>query len=244
MSKTLYFLVLLALIPSAAVAQITPNANDLVKFDGEDKDGINSGAFSRVFSGAEGKAGGVSIITNSLEVLNDAEVSTSTDGEGSAGTVTISANTFKSSNGGRLVSGTSSQFPAGDIILKVKDNITLSGSDTGIFANTTEGSTGKGGSIIVEPNLRTLTIRDGATISVDSQGEGIGGDIELSAGFLTLDKGTISAETRSNTGGNITLNLQDLLLLRNNSQISTTAGNQEFGGDGGNIARAPRLIKF
>ncbi|MEO0968603.1 MAG: S-layer family protein, partial [Cyanobacteria bacterium J06639_18] len=64
---------------------------------------------------------------------------------------------------------------------------------------------------------------------------GKGGNINLAAGFLNLNNGTISAQTRSNTGGNINLNLQNLLLLRNGSQISTTAGNQQFGGDGGNI---------
>ncbi|MDJ0616409.1 MAG: filamentous hemagglutinin N-terminal domain-containing protein [Calothrix sp. MO_192.B10] len=209
------------------------NATDLVKFDGEDKDRGKSGAFSRVESGAVGKAGGVSITTDSLEVTNGAEVNTNTLGEGDAGTVEITANTFEASNGGQIVSRTASQFSAGNIILNVTDNITLSDSDTGIFANTTEGSTGKGGNIIIDP--RTFIIRDGATIAVNSQGEGIGGDIDLTAGFLTLDNGTISAETRSNTGGNITLNLQDLLLLRNGSQISTTAGNQQFGGNGGNI---------
>jgi large exoprotein involved in heme utilization and adhesion len=112
-------------------------------------------------------------------------------------------------------------------------NINFSDPGSGLYANTTPGSTGNGGNIFIDP--RTLTIRNGAKIAVDSQGEGIGGNIELAAGFLTLDQGTISAETRSNTGGNITLNLQDLLLLRNSSQITTTAGNQQFGGDGGNI---------
>ena len=180
-----------------------------------DGEGGFSGAFSQVLPEAEGQGGYVSITTGSLEVLNGARVSARTRGVGDAG----------------------------NVILKVKDNITLSGSDTGIFANTDENSTGQGGSIIIDP--RTLTIRDSATISVDSQGEGIGGDIELAAGFLTLDNGTISAETRSNTGGNITLNLQDLLLLRNDSQISTTAGNQEFGGDGGNLTiNTPFIVAF
>ncbi|MBD2220355.1 filamentous hemagglutinin N-terminal domain-containing protein [Calothrix sp. FACHB-1219] len=202
-------------------------ATDSIKFDDR------SYAVSQVESRAVGKAGGVDISTQSLELLGGSFFDASTFGEGDAGSVTINANTFKASNGSKLVSRTSSEFPAGNIILKVKENITLSGSDTGIFANTTEGSTGQGGSIIIDP--RTFIIRDGATISANSQGEGIGGDIELAAGFLTLDNGTISAQTRSNTGGNITLNLQDLLLLRNGSQITTTAGNQEFGGDGGNI---------
>ena len=210
-------------------------ARDLVKFDGQGKNiSDDSGAFSIVQSGAIGEAGGVSITTGSLEVTNGAELNASTFGEGNAGSVEISANTLEVSNRGSLSSSTSSQFPAGNIILKVKDNIIVSGSDTGIFVTTDESSTGKGGSIIIDPT--TMTIEDGATISANSQGKGTGGDIQLTAGLLTLDNGTISAETRSNTGGNIQLNLQDLLLLRNGSQISTTAGNQEFGGNGGNIA--------
>ena len=191
----------------------------------------------------KGDGGNIIITTGILEVLNGARISASTLAEGKAGNIEITANTFEASNGSEIVSNTSSQFPAGNIILNVKDNITLSGSDTGIFANTTEDSTGQGGAITIDP--RTLTIRDGATISVDSQGAGIGGDIELSAGLLTLDNGTISAETRSNTGGNIILNLQDSLLLSNESQISSTAGNQEFGGNGGNITiNTPLIVAF
>mgnify|MGYP001804698469 CR=1 FL=1 len=154
-------------------------------------------------------------------------------GEGDAGKVEITAKTFAASNRGQVNSRTYSQFPAGNINLNV-DKITLSGLGAGIFADTFEGSTGKGGSIIIDPT--TFIIRDGAQISVNSDGEGIGGDIELAAGFLTLDNGTISAQTRSNTGGNIALNLQDVLVLRNNSQISSTAGDEKFGGDGGNIS--------
>jgi large exoprotein involved in heme utilization and adhesion len=106
-------------------------------------------------------------------------------------------------------------------------------SSSGLFANTTEGSTGDGGSIFIDP--RNVIISDGAIISVNSQGTGIGGQTELIAGSLTLDEGTISAQTDSTTGGNISLNVQDLLLLRNGSQISTNAGTAGAGGDGGNI---------
>ncbi|WP_157229304.1 filamentous hemagglutinin N-terminal domain-containing protein [Rivularia sp. PCC 7116] len=244
-----------------------------IKFDGEGKDRVSSGVFSKVDLEAVGNAGSISITTGSLEVTNGAELSAATFGKGDAGSVTINAtskvkfdgqgkdgNRDKSqalstvesgavgkaggisittgflevTNGAEINASTSSSGEAGDITLNVSENITLSGSETGIFASTLENSTGKGGSIIIDPKI--MTIRDGARIAVDSQGKGIGGDIELAAGFLTLDNGTISAETRSNTGGDITLNLQDVLLLRNGSQITSTAGNQQFGGDGGNIS--------
>ena len=78
---------------------VTINANDLVKFDGEDKDGSNSMALSQVVEGA-GKAGGVSITTASLEVLNGAQLGAGTFGKGDAGSVTIEANDLVKFDGG------------------------------------------------------------------------------------------------------------------------------------------------
>ncbi len=189
---------------------VTITATDWVKFDGESKDGNNnSGAFSQVLPGAVGNGAGVFITTGSLEVTNGAEVSTRTEGEGNAG----------------------------NIILKVKDNITLSGSDTGIFAgifaNTTEGSTGQGGSINIDP--QSVTIQDGATIAVNSDGSGQGGSITLAAEELTLDNGSIKASTISNQGGNITLTVGDILQLIDDGQITASAGTAQAGGDGGNV---------
>ena len=109
------------------------------------------------------------------------------------------------------------------------------GSASGLLANTAEGSTGNGGSIFIN-TPKTVLIQDGASIAVDSKGAGVGGNIEIQADTLTLEnEARLSAETASNTGGNITLKLQDLLLLRNQSKISTTAGTAQAGGDGGNI---------
>lgn len=211
------------------------NARDTVLFDGVSSNGQSvSRAFSQVRPKANGRGGSIDITAGSFVVTNNAQLSASTLGEGEAGNIKVTADTFAATNGGKLLTATSSRFPAGNITVKVRDDITLAGADTGLFANTTAGSTGKGGSIFIDPE--TFTIRDGARVAVDSQGEGVGGNIELAAGFLTLDNGTISAETRSNTGGDIKVNLQELLLLRSGSKISTTAGNQQFGGDGGNIA--------
>ena len=83
------FLLVLGGKGDAGKVEIT--ATDLVKFDGIGK--INtSGAYSPVVSGAEGNAGGISITTGSLEVLNGAQLSASTFGIGNAGSVTIKAN--------------------------------------------------------------------------------------------------------------------------------------------------------
>jgi large exoprotein involved in heme utilization and adhesion len=167
-------------------------------------------------------------------VGNGAQISASTSGQGNAGSITVTANTVEATNGGQLLTATTSSKDAGDITLTVQDRVTLAGANSGLFANTTLGSTGNGGSIFLDP--RTVLVRDGAGIAVDSKGKGEGGDIQIQANSLTLDReGFISAKTASNTGGDITLGVQDLLLLRRRSEISTTAGTARAGGDGGNI---------
>jgi large exoprotein involved in heme utilization and adhesion len=103
------------------------------------------------------------------------------------------------------------------------------------LANTDPNSTDNGGNIFISSSRRIVL--DGASIAVDSKGTGKGGTIQIQADSMTLTNGaSISAETTSNTGGNINLQVQDLLLMRHRSRISTTAGTAKAGGDGGNIA--------
>ncbi|OUL36807.1 hypothetical protein BV372_05390, partial [Nostoc sp. T09] len=101
---------------------------------------------------------------------------------------------------------------------------------SGLFANTEVNSTGQGGTIHLDS--QQATIKDTARITVDSQGTGVAGSISMSANRLTLvNQAKITADTNSGQGGSITLNLQELLLFRRNSVVSTTAGRQGAGGD-------------
>ncbi|MEA5551905.1 S-layer family protein, partial [Anabaena cylindrica UHCC 0172] len=219
---------------NAGIIKITATNN--IKFDGE------SYADSRVETGAVGNAGGVEISTHSLEVLNGSRLDASTFGKGNAGSINVIAKTLTVTNGGQILTTTSGNAQAGNIIFKVQDNITLDGTETGLFANTEIDSTGDSGSIDIDP--KTLIIKNGAGIGVNSQGSGKGGNIALQAGTLSLDnQGFITAETASNQGGEITLHIQDLLLLRNNSRITATAGTNGAGGNGGNInINAPFIV--
>ena len=94
---------------------------------------------------------------------------------------------------------------------------------------------GEGGRITVTAD--SLKILEGGAISVDSRGTGRGGDIQLTADTAILkDDSEISAATSGNTGGDINLQIEDFLLLRNGSLISTNAGIEAGTGDGGNIS--------
>ena len=193
-----------------------------------------SGIFTQVDPEAVGNANDIEINTGLLTVTNGGQLRANTAGRGEAGNVRVNTQALEIFNGGQLITTTSSNSNAGDIVIKSSDSVILAGQGSGLFANTTPGSTGDGGSIFIDP--RMVIVRDGARIAVNSQGEGKGGDIDLSAQFLTLDNATISAETVSNQGGNITFRIANILLLRNGSNISTTAGTAKAGGDGGNIA--------
>jgi large exoprotein involved in heme utilization and adhesion len=77
---------------------------------------------------------------------------------------------------------------------------------------------------------------EGGVLSARSDGNGTGGDILITADRLQLDDAaSIDTETLSTDGGNITLALDELLVLLNNSLISTEAGTAQSGGDGGDI---------
>ena len=216
----------------------------------------NSTISTAVEAGAiTNKPSNIDIETKLLSLTNSSQITASTSGLGRAGNITIKADILEAKEGSQITTSTSTRVDdkniadigkitkAGNIELIVKDDITLTGENTGIFANTTENSTGNGGQIIIDPIL--FTVKDGAAIAVNSQGQGVGGDIELAAGTLNLDNGFINARTRSNTGGNITLDIDKLVFLRNGSQISTTAGDEQFGGNGGNILiNTPFIVAF
>jgi filamentous hemagglutinin family protein len=181
-----------------------------------------------------GKAGNITFTTKQLTLTDGVLVSASTSGRGKAGDIFVKADDFTISDGAKIQTATSSIGDSGTIDVRVVNQFNLSGSKTGLFANTLANSTGRGGDIFIDPV--SVTLRDGAQIAVGSLGAGIGGNITLISNFLTLLNGSsITAETASANGGNITLNIPSILLLRYGSQISTTAGTSLAGGNGGNI---------
>ncbi|MHC5939170.1 two-partner secretion domain-containing protein [Nostoc sp.] len=256
---------------------ILVNATDSVELSGvasfpvlEDgrAGGFSSGLFTNTNKGASGQGGELGVTTGILRISDGAVLSARSQSGSKGGNITVNANVLEVINGGQFLTTAFNSGDAGNIAVKVKDRITISGSDStfsdptfsdrfnsvgkvfgeeqalatidpvspqaGLFANTATGSSGNGGSIFIDP--MQLAIADGGGIAVDSQGTGKSGNLQVQAGFLTLDnKAFLSAIANKGQGGNIALTVQDVLLLRRNSQISTTAGNHEFGGDGGNI---------
>jgi filamentous hemagglutinin family protein len=171
---------------------------------------------------------------------------------GQGGDIGISTPTLTVSNGSVIDSRTLSAEPGGNIILNVDELSLLSGGQI-IASSEASGSAGSitvnaAESIRIAGDDPTFTVRAGlipgfnvfnfpqSTISVQSRNTGTAGNLILNTPILTLaDGGQLIADSNAVTGGNITLNLNESLLMRNGSLISATAGRAQGAGDGGNI---------
>ncbi|MBD2209364.1 filamentous hemagglutinin N-terminal domain-containing protein [Nostoc linckia FACHB-104] len=210
---------------------------------------ISDGGVLSAPSKSSGDGGDINVNVNNLEITGGGQILTNAYRSGAAGNIKINATDNITISGQDFTyQERLNQLIA--LISNIKDNydFVLPGNQqeakrilgsinqySGLFANTEIDSTGQGGTINIDP--KQVTIKDSARISVDSQGSGVAGSISMTADRLTLDtQANITADTDSGQGGSITLNLQDLLLFRRQSFISTTAGRQGAGGDGGAIA--------
>jgi len=163
---------------------------------------------------AKGNGGNIQITTEQLLLSNDSQLDVTTYGQGNAGNVIINAtkNVSLSDN------GTSFLSIAGDPGLTPQQNSIAQGEGGNIKITTGE-----------------LSLSNGAQLNASTFGQSNAGNLEISASSIRLDHGLITSQTRAGNGGNITLTPNDLLLLQHDSQISTTAGNAQLPGNGGQI---------
>ncbi|WP_414583223.1 filamentous hemagglutinin N-terminal domain-containing protein [Scytonema sp. PCC 10023] len=193
---------------------LTVNATEKVEISGfgTSANGEASGSILAGGALATGDAGNLKIDTKEFIVRDGAVVSTSTLGGGKGGNLTVNATEKVEISG----FGTSAN-----------DQPSLRVLGTGTGASGTAGS--------LKIDTQQLIVRDGS-VSVESTGTGAAGNLEVNARSIRLDNSArFNAESASGNGGNINLQVGDLLLLRRGSFISATAGTAQQGGNGGNI---------
>jgi large exoprotein involved in heme utilization and adhesion len=230
---------------------LTITASESIELNGTSANGNPSGLF--VVAQDIGVAGDIEIETGRLVVRDGAQVSASTRGRGQGGTLTVTASESIELNGTSANRNPSGLFVvaqdigvAGDIEIETGRLVVQDGAQ--VSASTRGG--GQGGTLTVtasESVQLTGTSANGQSRSglfVGTTGTGVAGDLKLETGQLTVSDGAVvSARTSSlGNGGNITLQVRDLLQLRRNSQISTAAGIPGAGGNGGNINIDAKLI--
>ncbi|MEM8831144.1 MAG: filamentous hemagglutinin N-terminal domain-containing protein, partial [Cyanobacteria bacterium P01_G01_bin.19] len=225
------------------------NSLNITGFD--EAEGRSSGIITATQSDAFGQAGSIQIDSEDFQIAEGAIITSQTLNESDGGNITIDASSFSAIDGGQVVTSAASSGNAGDINIEASDNILLSGSDnnfanrlaefgeetvgneapgnSGFFANVRSEASGEGGNINVAAGQ--LDINDSAEINVSAEGTGGAGSLSIDAQDVTLDVGSLTAETRVGSQGNVSLNGLDTLLLRNNSQITTNASESAIGGD-------------
>ena len=166
-----------------------------------------------------------------IQFTDTAIISASTTAGGKGGNINLTApETINITGQGKVAVETTGIGDAGSINI-TSQNFNIS-NQTEISASTL--SSGRAGNINITTD--TLTIKDGADIAVSSTASGTTGNINITADSITLDnQAKIEARAFSVDGGNIDLQVENLLTFSNNSTISATAGILEGAGNGGNI---------
>ncbi|MBD0303467.1 MAG: S-layer family protein [Tolypothrix sp. T3-bin4] len=165
--------------------------------------------------------------------------------QGNSGNIDITSRLFSITNGARLAASTFGRGNAGSINLNTQ-NAVLSGTDisglsSGVFSAVEEKAVGNAGTIKITTN--ELTLKGGAQLVASSFGKGNAGTVTIEASDKFLVNGANSngsptgvfAESRTGRGGDIGLQIKNLLMLRHQGLISATSGVAGSNGVDGNI---------
>jgi filamentous hemagglutinin family protein len=199
---------------------LTVNASQGVQVIGRSADGQNgSGLTVSSQRGSSGKAGNLTINTDTLLVRDGAAVSANTFGQGDGGNLTVNASNQVQVIG-RSADGKNS---------------------SGLYASTEPGASGNAGNLTI--NTGTLLVRDGAQVGAGTFDEGDGGNLTVNASNQVQVIGR-SADNQYSSGlyasaelgangkaGNLTINT-GTLLVRDGAQVSAGTFAE---GDGGNL---------
>jgi filamentous hemagglutinin family protein len=201
--------------PNISGANIVVNASESVRVVGSSQPPIPNFSGLRTDAFVSESAGNIAISAKHLFVRNGGVISASSGSVEKSGEITASTEN------------------AGNLTINVSELVELEGDGSALLTDS-EGF-GDSGNLII--NTEKLRVLDRASVSVDSSGLATAGNLEISSQSIELyNEGTITAKSNSGDGGNISINNQDTLLFRHNSEISTSAGLPDSGGgNGGNI---------
>ncbi|MEA5598201.1 S-layer family protein [Rivularia sp. UHCC 0363] len=195
---------------------------------------------AQIFAGTLGAGDAGSLIVSareSVEVIGDSSGLFTSSGEGATGdggNLTVETGRLIVRDGSQIGSGTLGEGDAGTLRVSARESVELIGDTSGLFTSVNPGAIGDGSNLTVETDR--LIIRDNGEIFAGTFDKGDAGSLIVSARSVDLDnQAGITTLARKGNGGNITMQLQDFLLLRRNSQISSTAGTAQQDGNGGNI---------
>lgn len=195
---------------------------------------LNNGSLIATATVINGTAGSIALdIAETLQV-DDSVITASTIFSGQGGDINIDTGELEVLAGGQIIASTLGSGDGGNLTINAADSVTIKGkgtrlNDTVNFDTELEISPD---SINSAGIVTQLNINNNSAISVASSGTGDAGTLQINADSIFLDQqGTISAATQSGTGGNIFIDVDNVIWR---GQSTTTATSTEAG-DGGNI---------
>ncbi len=195
---------------------VNVNVRSQISVDGENPGIGTSGVITTVGETGVGKGGDINISTGSLAVTNGAQLNALTSNKGAAGNINIDARDTVSFD------GAGSNYNA-----------------SGILASVTPRGVGKGGDINI--TTRSLSVTNGAQLSVFTRGQGNAGNISINAqDTVSFDGENIYGgasgiltgvdQTGVGNGGNINISTGSLVVT-NGAQLNALTLNKEAAGN-------------
>jgi filamentous hemagglutinin family protein len=199
----------------------------------------------------------INLIGTNPIILSSSTIASTTFRAGNAGNVLIDTSRLSLQGGGVIAAGTFAQGSSGDVTINASEAVSMDGRGAGSLTYSSIDSsavirepefraalglppspTGDSGSVTI--NTPSLHITNGARVTVQNDGPGSAGNLRINANRIDLsNQGSITASTVSSNGGNINLQVDNLLRLQSNSNISASAAGQ---GNGGRITVAARRL--
>jgi filamentous hemagglutinin family protein len=200
-------------------------ANDRVELSGSNtKTGNPSALFTDNVIISSGKGGDINIETNYLQVSDAAIIDAQTRNQESGGDIKVVANIVDVIDGGQILSTSEGDGKAGSITVNARESILINGQDVNYMSRREQFGN----------RIGIVDASSGLFVRADSTGEA--GDINLISPLIRLNnRGKVNAESLSGNGGSVNVNDNNILLLRQGAEISTTAGTSRTKGNGGDI---------
>ncbi|MEE4356316.1 MAG: filamentous hemagglutinin N-terminal domain-containing protein, partial [Desulfococcaceae bacterium] len=207
------------------------------------------------------QGGSISINTPFLSALENSRITAAVSGgDKDGGQVDIRSERIVFTGGSRAESSTAGKGSGGEISIYASDSLYLAGQgeeNTGIFStsgaegdagrisvrspflliedhaeiSTESAGSGKAGDIVLEENIRQLSLRSNGEISSANLSDGDGGSISIrTEESVTLENSFVSTESAEGKGGRIRI-FSPLLEALENSRISAgVSGGEKAGG--------------
>jgi filamentous hemagglutinin family protein len=201
---------------------------------------------SELCAGTCGKAGNITVMTDSLNLDSGGTVNSGTTNNGAGGNIAINGTNSINISGGttdgtpsgiysRSIGQASDASAGGNIVLVAGQSVTITNGGTVSASSTGPGNTGK-----IEINAGNQFSMTNSTLTTEASQSG-GGAIKITTnpdGTVQLNDSVISASVLDGTGGGGSVDIDPQFVILQNSQILANA----VFGPGGNINITTNLL--